>query len=123
MARAPVKTFDSGNANRDAHMLEVVEGARFPLVVVRGVLAGFKPQTLSAGPSKVRAQCEVDFHGVKVTQPIDIEVTPVDALHVTATFRFKESLSAHKVERPSLLFIPVDDDLEISGTFRLELLP
>ena len=32
---APVKTFDSGDSNRDLHMLQVTRGAEFPVVVVR----------------------------------------------------------------------------------------
>src|SRR5689334_1908571 len=38
MARAPVQSFDSGNGNRDARMLEVVEASKFPMVIVRGVV-------------------------------------------------------------------------------------
>ena len=32
---APVKSFDSGDTNRDLHMLQVVRGAEFPVVVVK----------------------------------------------------------------------------------------
>ncbi len=32
---APVKSFDSGDTNRDLHMLESTRGAQFPMVVVR----------------------------------------------------------------------------------------
>ena len=32
---APVKSFNTGDANRDLHMLEATRGAEFPLVVVR----------------------------------------------------------------------------------------
>ncbi len=31
----PVKSFDSGDSNRDLHMLQATRGAQFPLVVVR----------------------------------------------------------------------------------------
>jgi hypothetical protein len=31
----PVKSFDSGDSNRDLHMLQVTRGAQFPLVTVR----------------------------------------------------------------------------------------
>lgn len=31
----PVKTFDSGDTNRDLHMIQVVRGAEFPLITVR----------------------------------------------------------------------------------------
>src|ERR1039457_3624858 len=32
---APVKSFDSGDSNRDLHMLQVTRGGQFPLVSVR----------------------------------------------------------------------------------------
>src|SRR5579863_3292000 len=31
----PVKSFDSGDSNRDLHMIQVTRGAQFPLVTVR----------------------------------------------------------------------------------------
>src|SRR5271156_4437947 len=31
----PVKSFDSGDSNRDIHMLQTTRGAQFPLVTVR----------------------------------------------------------------------------------------
>src|SRR5476649_1402024 len=31
----PVKSFDSGDSNRDLHMLQVTRGAQFPMVTVR----------------------------------------------------------------------------------------
>jgi hypothetical protein len=31
----PVKSFDSGDSNRDLHMLQVTRGAEFPMVMVR----------------------------------------------------------------------------------------
>src|ERR1700735_5726973 len=31
----PVKSFDSGDSNRDLHMLQVVRGGQFPMVTVR----------------------------------------------------------------------------------------
>ncbi|HVT97246.1 MAG TPA: hypothetical protein VHE33_07035, partial [Acidobacteriaceae bacterium] len=35
----PVNTFDSGDSNRDLHMLEAVRGAQNPMVIVRTHLA------------------------------------------------------------------------------------
>src|ERR1700730_1774889 len=41
---APVKSFDSGDSNRDLHMLQVTRGGQFPLITVRPRL----PETASA---------------------------------------------------------------------------
>jgi hypothetical protein len=122
MARAPVASFDSGNGNRDAHMLEVVDGQTFPLVVFKGVAPGFR-LPVAPGRVTVHVQGEVDLHGAKVQRPVDIELEVKDATHILAHFAFDESLTAHKIERPSLLMIPVDDALKISGDLTLELKP
>src|SRR5271169_269736 len=54
----PVKSFDSGDSNRDLHMLQVVRGGQFPLVTVRTRL----PETASAAET-VEADLEVKFAG------------------------------------------------------------
>src|SRR5579863_8091519 len=35
LVAAPVKSFDSGDSNRDLHMLQATRGAQFPLITVR----------------------------------------------------------------------------------------
>jgi len=114
MARAQVGTFDSGNSNRDAHMMETVEGERYPWVSVRGILPGFKLPT-AAGTTTVSLQAAVELHGVPVNHPIDITLESKDGVHFQVRFTFNESLTAHKIERPSLLFVPVDDLITIAG--------
>jgi hypothetical protein len=114
MARAQVGTFDSGNSNRDAHMMEAVEGEKYPWSVVRAVLPGFKLPS-AAGSTKISVQASVELHGVAVTHPVDITLESKDGVHFQARFTFSESLTAHKIERPSLLFVPVDDIITIVG--------
>jgi hypothetical protein len=114
MARAQVGTFDSGNSNRDAHMMEVVEGEKYPWAVVRAVLPGFKLPT-TPGTVKISVQASVELHGVAVSHPIDLTLESKDGVHFQARFTFAESLTAHKIERPSLLFVAVDDLITIAG--------
>src|ERR1700688_1146022 len=54
----PVKSFDSGDSNRDIHMLQVTRGAEFPMVTVRTHL----PETAS-GSATIHADLEVQFAG------------------------------------------------------------
>src|SRR5580698_11433846 len=54
----PVKTFDSGDSNRDLHMLQVTRGAQFPLVSVRTRL----PEA-DATASTINADLEIQFAG------------------------------------------------------------
>src|SRR5580704_15169797 len=54
----PVKSFDSGDSNRDLHMLQVVRGGQFPMVTVRTRL----PENAS-GSGMIHADLEVQFAG------------------------------------------------------------
>lgn len=57
----PVKTFDSGDSDRDLHMIQVTRGAEFPMVTVRTRL----PEAAS-GSSSIRADLEIQFAGQTV---------------------------------------------------------
>src|SRR6202162_801019 len=57
----PVKSFDSGDSNRDLHMLQVTRGAQFPLVSVRTRL----PESL-AGSATIQADLQITFAGQAV---------------------------------------------------------
>src|SRR5580700_3444395 len=54
----PVKSFDSGDSNRDLHMLQVTRGAEFPLVTVRTRL----PES-AAALATINADLEIQFAG------------------------------------------------------------
>jgi hypothetical protein len=114
MARAQVSTFDSDNTNRDEHMMETVEGAKYPWAAVRAALPGFKLPT-SPGTTKITVPAAVELHGVSVNHPIDLTLETKDGVHFQLRFEFVESLTAHKIERPSLLFVAVDDAITIVG--------
>lgn len=58
LVAVPVKTFDSGDSNRDLHMLQVVRGAEFPMVTVR-----FQLPESAASESTVHTDLEVQFAG------------------------------------------------------------
>jgi len=55
---APVKSFDSGDSNRDLHMLQVTRGAQFPMVTVRTSL----PEP-AVGVATLQADLEIQFAG------------------------------------------------------------
>src|ERR1039458_6562335 len=55
---APVKSFGSGDSNRDLHMLQVTRGGEFPLVSVRARV----PDT-AAGSGTIHADLEIQFAG------------------------------------------------------------
>jgi hypothetical protein len=122
MARAQVGSFDSDNSNRDEHMMETVEGAKFPWVSVKIVEPGYKLPS-GASTTKLKVQAAVELHGVTVNHPIDLSISTKDGTHLTVSFAFPESLTAHKIERPSLLFVPVDDIITVSGKAEVNVRP
>jgi polyisoprenoid-binding protein YceI len=118
MARAPVASFDSKNANRDAHMLEVVDAAQHPLVTIKALAPSFVLP--AAGKGTVHLEGQVELNGVKAPVPIEAEVDLTTPGRAIVRFKLATKLTAHGIERPSLLFVPVDDDLNVTGVLTME---
>jgi len=114
MIRIPVDSFDSDNVNRDAHMKETVEAATYPTIELKAVGPAATPASF---PSTVKSTFKVQlvFHGVKQLFDAPVEITWTSATEVSATTSFKISLDGYKVERPSLMFIKVDDELVLDA--------
>ncbi|HMU39702.1 MAG TPA: YceI family protein [Pseudomonadota bacterium] len=112
MVRAPVESFDSQNASRDAHMKEVVEAARHPMVVLKAVGDVKVPASFPTTMEQAFT-AEILFHGVKKTMPVPVKFTFDSATKVAASAQFVLSLTEFKLERPSLMFVKVDDALQV----------
>lgn len=122
MVRIPVASFDSGERNRDSDMREALEAQRFPFVVFKGI-ARLDPGVVAASRAprvEARMEGEVELHGVKkpAVVPLTIELTPDGGARARGSFEV--SLDAFGIERPSLLFVKIDDAcrLEVDLTLR-----
>jgi len=109
--RANVKDFDSGNSNRDAHMQEVTESAKFPLIDFKGKATGVKLPTSFPAKVPVTLKGELTFHGVKQMVEVPMTVLFNTDKQAVAEGTFDISLDGYKVDRPSLLMVKVDDKL------------
>jgi polyisoprenoid-binding protein YceI len=113
--RVPVESFDSGNTNRDAHMKEAVEAARYPIVELKAVADGLAVPDRFPTTLQKTCRAQLTFHGV--TQQLEVPVTvrfdAADKVSVTASFTV--SLDSYKVERPSLMFVKIDDAMKIDA--------
>jgi hypothetical protein len=104
----PVKTFDSGDSNRDLHMIQVARGAQFPMVTVRVHL----PES-AAAQETIPADLEIEFAG----QTAHFKQVPLQ--HVTQGSQARISgtipatLTDFKIEPPSLLAIPTKNEIPI----------
>jgi hypothetical protein len=104
----PVKSFDSGDSNRDLHMLQVVRGGQFPLVTVRTHL----PEDASS-LATILADLEVQFAGQTMQyKQISLQhVTKGNDTLIMGTIPL--TLSDFKIDPPTLLALPVKNDIPI----------
>ena len=104
----PVKSFDSGDSNRDLHMLEVTKGAEFPLVTVRTRL----PESDSKSAT-IYADLEIQFAGQTAHyKQVPFQLTP-QGKDIKITGAIPATLSDFKIEPPTLLTLPVKNELPI----------
>lgn len=105
---APVKSFDSGDTNRDLHMLEATRGAQFPMVLVRTQF----PQSDTAAAT-VYADLEVQFAGQTAHYShVPFQRTQLgNAVHITGTV--PATCSDFKIERPSFLTVPIKNEIPV----------
>jgi hypothetical protein len=103
-----VRSFDSGDSNRDLHMLQVTRGAEFPVVTVRTRLA-----ESAATSATVNVDLEIQFAGQTAQYkqvPFKLE-TQGGETHITGTI--PATLSDFKIDPPSLLTMPVKNDIPV----------
>ena len=104
----PVKSFDSGDSNRDLHMLQVTRGGEFPMVTVRTRL----PEDASASAT-IHADLEVQFAGqtAKYKQVSFQQATQGNEVRISGTI--PATLSDFKIDPPSLLAMPVKNEIPV----------
>jgi hypothetical protein len=105
---AAVNSFDSGDSNRDLHMVQVTRGAQFPLVVVRTRVPEVPPVS---GTNFVDLQ--VEFAGQTVTyKHVPIQET-VNGSEVKIIGTVPATCSDFKIDRPSFLTIPISNEIPV----------
>ncbi len=103
-----VNSFDSGDSNRDLHMIQVTRGAEFPIVTVRTRL----PESAAASAT-INADLEIQFAGKTAHYkqvPLKLE-TQGGETHITGTI--PATLSDFKIDPPSLLTMPVKNEIPV----------
>lgn len=104
----PVKSFDSGDSNRDLHMIQVTRGAEFPMVTVRTRL----PES-DSGASTIKADLEIQFAGQTARyKDISFDLTS-EGNEKKIMGTIPATLTDFKIEPPSLLTMPVKNEIPI----------
>ena len=105
---APVKSFDSGDSNRDLHMLQTTRGAQFPIVSVRTRL----PEN-EAARATINIDLEIQFAG----QTVQYKQVPfqlaAQGKQIRITGTIPATVADFKIDPPSLLAIPVKNEIPI----------
>ena len=108
LVAAPIKSFQSKDSNRDLNMLNTVKADKYPMV--SAMITTDKEIT----GNKMLANLEVDFAGVKKLYekvPFEFKKT-ANGFSVSGTFDLL--VEAHKVEKPSLLGVDIENIVPIT---------
>jgi hypothetical protein len=104
-----VKSFDSGDSNRDLHMQQVTKAGQFPLVTVRTRL----PES-AAGSETINADLQVEFAG----QSVQYKQVPFQQMtqgdHVWITGAIPAKVSDFKIDPPSLFTVAIKNDIPVN---------
>lgn len=102
----PVKSFDSGDSNRDLHMIQTTRGGQFPMVVVRTHF----PDTTT---STIFADLDVQFAGQSAHYAhVPFQRVTVDK-QVRITGIIPATCSDFKIDRPSFLTVPIKNEIPV----------
>lgn len=108
LVATPIKSFDSGNSNRDAHMLETMKGAAYPIVEVR--VDNFSPKKDSVAKTRVSLAGKEKTYEV----PVKLRWEGEKKFHLDATIPFR--MSDFDLERPSLLTRKIEDEVPVQAS-------
>jgi polyisoprenoid-binding protein YceI len=103
-----VTSFNSGNSSRDSHAMEVIDALSFPD-------SKFISSSIMQKGDSLKVSGKLTFHGI--TKDVVISAaTKWSNNKLIVNGNFEISLTAFNVERPSLLLIPVKENLRFSLT-------
>ena len=97
-------SFVSSDSNRDLNMHTVLEASKYPLITVKGKL----PEA-DLGKTKYSIKALISFHGVEKEYKMDINNSSNGEVVIL--------LEDHKVERPSLLTVEIDNEVPVNFSF------
>lgn len=105
---APVKSFDSGDTNRDLHMLQSTRGAEFPMVVVRTSF----PDSATTGAT-IDADLTIEFAGQTEHYSHVQFQRSGQGTEVRISGTIPSTCSDFKIDRPSFLTVPIKNEIPV----------
>lgn len=107
------KNLKSGNNNRDSHMLEILNYPKENLIQIQILKTERKSQSYTF-------DAKIILNGISDTKEIQGNLKKSKKEDLIIEGNFPISLSKFKVERPSLLFISIQDEISIRFQVTLE---
>jgi polyisoprenoid-binding protein YceI len=107
-----VGRFDSNNTRRDSHMLEVLEALLFPKIRWEVTSIGLTGP-LTPGTHKTEASGPLTIKETTLDLKVPVTITVSEAGAISVASNFTISLDSYKVERPTLIFVPIEDEVPI----------
>jgi len=111
LVAVPVKSFDSGDNNRDLHMQEVTKAGLNPLIKVNVEIAKIADQK---APQTLEAEVAIDFAGKRASySKVKLEVAEWKGgqVHITGTVPL--TLKDFEIKPPSLLTLPINNEVPV----------
>lgn len=108
LVAAPIKSFESKDANRDLNMLKTTKADKVPMVVAK-IKA---PADITSG--KMLADLEIEFAGVKKNYSKIPFIVSGSGKTFKVQGQFDLNLDDHKIEKPSLLGVDIENLVPIT---------
>ena len=102
----PLSTFSSGNDNRDSNMLVYCKAFDFPNI-------NFQSTSIKVNESTLEIEGKIEFAGEEKDIKTNAKLNSLDNNFFAIEGELDILLSEFKVERPSLLFVEIEDLVKI----------
>ena len=102
----PLNTFSSGNDNRDSNMLVYCKAFDFPNI-------NFQSTSIKVNESTLEIEGKIEFAGEEKEIKTNAKLNRLDNNLFAIVGELDILLSEFKVERPSLLFVEIEDLVKI----------
>jgi polyisoprenoid-binding protein YceI len=103
---APVKSFDSGNSNRDSHTIEALEALKYPNIT-------FSASNIQDTGNSLVVKGNLTFHGV--TKPIELKATKtLTKTNLKIEGNFTVNMVDYGVEPPGLMGVKADEKINLN---------
>jgi hypothetical protein len=105
---AQVKSFDSGDSNRDLHMIQVTQGAKFPIVSVRVHLT-----EADLSSSAIVCDLDIEFAGQTTHYHHLAFQQALQGNQHRITGTIPSTLSDFKISPPSFFTVPLKNEMPV----------